>query len=115
MRARPEPLDRWHEVVESADPAVLHALISEDCVFRSPAVHSPQEGRVLTIGYLMAAMSVLGPTLRYRHEWWDERSAVLEFEAELDGLRRARRGHAPLGRGRTTHRVHRVRASRSRH
>jgi hypothetical protein len=28
---------------------------------------------------------VLGPTLRYVSEWYDATSAVLEFEAELDG------------------------------
>ena len=57
-----------------------------DCVFRSPAVHTPQEGKALTTAYLSAALVVLGPTLTYRHEWWDDDSAVLEFTAELDGL-----------------------------
>lgn len=28
---------------------------------------------------------MLGPTLRYVGEWHDQTSAVLEFEAELDG------------------------------
>ena len=31
-------------------------------------------------------MVVLGPTLAYRRQWYAERNAVLEFEAELDGL-----------------------------
>jgi len=39
----------------------------------------------LTTAYLSAALVVLGPTLRYRHEWYDESSAVLEFTADLDG------------------------------
>lgn len=86
MRVRPEPLDRWHGVVESADPAMLDSLLADACVFRSPAVHRPQEGRTLARAYLTAALVVLGPTLRYRHEWWDESSAVLEFEAELGTL-----------------------------
>jgi hypothetical protein len=55
-------------------------------VVRSPAVHTPEEGKALTTAYLSAALVVLGPTLSYRHEWWDEESAVLEFTAELDGL-----------------------------
>jgi hypothetical protein len=29
---------------------------------------------------------VLGPSLRYVSEWYDDHSAVLEFEAELDGV-----------------------------
>lgn len=86
MSERPAPLDAWHRVAESRDPAGLDALLAEDCVFRSPAVHTPQEGKALTTAYLSAALLVLGPTLAYRHEWWDEESAVLEFTAELDGL-----------------------------
>jgi hypothetical protein len=83
---RPETLARWHEIVETSDPALLDALLADDAVFRSPAVHTPQEGKELTTAYLSAALVVLGPTLTYRHEWWDGSSAVLEFEAELDGL-----------------------------
>ncbi len=86
MTERPEPLARWHDVFESRDAALLEDLIAQTCVFRSPAVHRPQEGKALTTKYLSAAMVVLGPTLRYEHEWWDEGSAVLEFIADLDGL-----------------------------
>ncbi len=86
MTDRPEPLEGWHRVFESRDPALLDDLLAETCVFRSPAVHTPQEGKALTMKYLSAAMLVLGPTLRYEHEWWDEGSAVLEFIADLDGL-----------------------------
>ncbi len=83
---RPETLDRWHQVVETKDPALLDALLADDAVFRSPAVHTPQEGKELTTAYLSAAMVVIGPTLTYRHEWHDAGSAILEFTAELDGL-----------------------------
>jgi hypothetical protein len=86
MTERPPALDGWHRVAEFRDPAGLADLLAEDCVFRSPAVHTPQEGKALTTTYLSAALVVLGPTLSYRHEWWDEHSAVLEFTAELDGL-----------------------------
>ncbi len=86
MTDQPAPLSRWHEVFEARDPALLDDLLADDCVFRSPAVHTPQEGKSLTTAYLAAAMVVLGPTLRYEHQWWDEGSAVLEFIADLDGL-----------------------------
>ena len=86
MTEQPEPLRLWHRVAETSDPTLLDELLAEDCVFRSPAVHTPQEGKTLTTSYLSAALVVLGPTLAYRHEWWDEGSAVLEFTAELDGL-----------------------------
>ena len=86
MSERPAALDAWHRVAESRDPAGLGDLLDDGCVFRSPAVHTPQEGKALTTAYLSAALVVLGPTLTYQHEWWDDGSAVLEFTAELDGL-----------------------------
>jgi hypothetical protein len=82
----PATVAAWHAIAESRDPAGLSGLIADDCVFRSPAVHTPQEGKQLTTAYLSAALVVLGPTLRYVREWYAEDSAVLEFEAELDGL-----------------------------
>jgi hypothetical protein len=83
---QPDALRLWHRVAETRDPTLLDDLLDEDCVFRSPAVHTPQEGKGLTTAYLSAALVVLGPSLTYRHEWWDEGSAVLEFTAELEGL-----------------------------
>jgi len=81
----PAAVAAWHAVVDSRDPARLVDLLAEDAVFRSPAVFTPQEGRALTTAYLAAALVVLGPTLRYVEEWYSDRSAVLEFEADLDG------------------------------
>jgi SnoaL-like domain len=86
MSDKPEPLRRWHAVVESKDPALLDDLLADEVVFRSPAVFAPQEGKALTIMYLSAALKVLGPTLRYVSQWHDHGSAVLEFEADLDGV-----------------------------
>jgi len=82
----PPTIAAWHRVVEAKDPALLDALLAEDCVFLSPAVHTPQEGKQVTTHYLASALVVLGPTLTYRREWYAEGSAVLQFEAELDGL-----------------------------
>ena len=82
----PAPVARWHEIAESRDPAGLADLLADDVVFRSPAVHTPQEGRELTTAYLAAAMVVLGPTLTYHREWYADDSAVLEFEADLEGV-----------------------------
>ena len=81
-----EALARWHAVVESRDPAGLPALIAEDAVFRSPAVHTPQVGRDTVVGYLTAAFTVLGPHLTYEREWLGEDSAVLQFRTEVGGL-----------------------------
>lgn len=78
-------LARWHAMVASRDAAGLPALIAEDAVFRSPAVHAPQEGREVVVGYLTAALTVLGPSLAYQREWLGEDSAVLEFTTEVAG------------------------------
>jgi len=86
MSDQPAPLRRWHAVVESKDPALLDELLADQVVFRSPAVFAPQEGKALTTGYLTAALKVLGPSLRYVSQWHDDASAVLEFEADLDGV-----------------------------
>ena len=86
MTEQPPAVEAWHAVVKSGDPALLDALLADDVVFRSPAVFAPQEGKDLTTLYLRGAMAVLGPSLRYVGEWYGPSSAVLEFEAELDGL-----------------------------
>jgi len=79
-------LARWHAVVDSRDAAGLPALVAEDAVFRSPAVHTPQEGRDTVVGYLTAAFTVLGPHLTYEREWLGDDSAVLQFRSEVGGL-----------------------------
>ena len=86
MPEQPAAVRSWHAVVRSGDPALLDDLLAEDVVFRSPAVFAPQEGKAVTTRYLTSAMAVLGPTLRYTGEWHDQTSAVLEFEADLDGV-----------------------------
>ena len=86
MPDQPAALRRWHAVVTSKNPALLDDLLADDVVFRSPAVFAPQEGKVLTVSYLSAALKVLGPSLRYVSQWHDQASAVLEFEADLGGV-----------------------------
>ncbi len=86
MSAQPAAVRSWHEVVESQDLTLLDELLADDVVFRSPAVFAPQEGKAVTMRYLTAALAVLGPVVRYVGEWHGAGSAVLEFEAELDGV-----------------------------
>jgi hypothetical protein len=70
MPSVPAPVAAWHAIAESRDPAGL----------------GDQAGKELTTAYLSAAIVVLGPTLTYRRQWYADSNAVLEFEAELDGL-----------------------------
>jgi len=81
-----EPLSRWHSVLQARDESALTALIAEDAVFRSPALFQPAEGRDAVVGYLTAAMRVLGSdAFVYHREWRNETGAILEFTTELDG------------------------------
>ena len=69
------------------DVAGLDRLLSPECVFHSPVVHSPQAGKAITAKYLAAAMHVLGnDTFRYVREVIGSTDAVLEFEVEIDGI-----------------------------
>ena len=83
---QPPALRSWHAVVAAGVLELLDALLADDVEFRSPAVFAPQQGKALTTLYLTGALAVLGPSLRYVGEWYDARSAVLEFEADLDGV-----------------------------
>ncbi len=83
----PDPIARWHALAAARDASALDDLLADDAVFQSPAVHTPQAGKALTAAYLRAALAVLGnDSFRYLGEWRGERSAVLEFEATLDGM-----------------------------
>lgn len=82
-----DPIARWHEVVKTRDVAVMAALIADDATFESPVVHTPQVGKAITVKYLAGELQVLNnETFRYLGEWRAERSAVLEFACEIDGI-----------------------------
>ena len=81
-----DPLHRWHAYMTAPTREALDALLADSVVFLSPAMHTPQEGKAVTLKYLTAATQVLGgPSFRYVQEWRGERSAVLEFECTLEG------------------------------
>jgi ketosteroid isomerase-like protein len=81
-------LARWHAYMEAPSAEALEALLAEDAVFHSPVVHRPQAGRAKVHAYLWAAAQVFGPGtgFRYMREIVDGDTAVLEFEAVMDGI-----------------------------
>lgn len=79
-------LQRWHEIIESRDPDRLDEILADDCVFHSPIVHTPQQGKDLTKLYLAAAMQVFSENFRYVREVSDDHHAVLEFMGENEGI-----------------------------
>jgi hypothetical protein len=85
---KPPLIERWHRLVASRDASGLDDLLADDVTFESPIVFKPQLGRALAGGYLRAALKVLdNGHFRYVHEWYGERSAVLEFETVIDGIK----------------------------
>ncbi len=94
-------IDRWHDLLSGDGD--LDDLLHEDCVFWSPVLFRPQEGRELTKLYLTAASQVFpGDTpgdpigegsenggavgFRYTRHVLDGNHAVLEFETTMGGI-----------------------------
>ena len=87
MAAEPKAIARWHQLVTARDLSGLGDLLADEVIFQSPAVHTPQIGKAVTRRYLEAAQHVLmNDSFRYVGESFGESSAVLEFEAVIDGL-----------------------------
>lgn len=65
----------------------LSGLLAEDVVFKSPVVHTPQQGKDITMAYLLAAGETLGnDDFRYTRVFDCGDRAVLEFETMMDGV-----------------------------
>lgn len=83
----PPVIARWIAIIENGRTDDLEALLADDAVFFSPAVFTPQEGRDKTAMYLKAAAKVFGNSdFHYVEQWYEERSAILEFAATVDGI-----------------------------
>ena len=93
-------VEKWYEVMKSNDMDKLDELLAEDVVFYSPVVYTPQKGKDITKMYLTAAGGVFGEgtkdamsdsnesksNFKYIKEIIGEKSALLEFESEMDGI-----------------------------
>ena len=73
----PAPIKQWHAYMDSLDAATLKDLLTEDVVFESPVVHTPQVGRSITMKYLLGAAAVLNnDSFHYTGEWFSPNGAV---------------------------------------
>jgi hypothetical protein len=80
-------LESWHDIVRNRNLKALDALLSEDVVFHSPVVHTPQSGKAITMQYLSAAFYVFfNESFQYTRETTSAHDAVLEFTVEIDGI-----------------------------
>ena len=89
------PLTGWSPNVQAwfdwmlADHSAggLSAILDDNVVFRSPVVHTPQQGKAITMAYLLAAPEThRNDSFRYVRgvDWGDK--ADLEIETEMDGI-----------------------------
>ena len=88
-------MDRWQQHLRGDLPGGLDAILHEDCVFLSPIVFTPQEGREITKLYLGAAGNTLGGddepvggksgTFGYSKRILQGNHAMLEFETSIQG------------------------------
>ncbi len=83
-----ENLQQWMDwILKDHSPEGLASQLDESVVFYSPVVHTPQKGKMLTMGYLMAAGETLGnDSFKYTRIFDCGERAVLEFETEMDGI-----------------------------
>jgi hypothetical protein len=81
-------LQAWTDwILNDHSPAGLSAILAEDVVFKSPVVHTPQEGKQITMAYLLAAGQTLNnDSFRYTRVFDCGTRAVLEFETVMDGI-----------------------------
>lgn len=79
-------VQRWHDLMSTGSMEDLDELLAPDCVFLSPVVHTPQEGRDITKLYLTGASHVLGNEFNYVKEVVTDKHAVLEFECKVDDI-----------------------------
>lgn len=96
-------IEDWHRVIRGELPGGLDALLSDDVVFYSPIVFTPQEGKDLAKLYLNAAAGTFsqgareeaadsesglgsgGSSFGYAKQVMSGHHAVLEFEAKVGG------------------------------
>jgi hypothetical protein len=76
--------------IEAHDVEAVAALLSEDVVFRSPAVYRPYQGREVVVA-LLGVVAQVFENFRYVNEWRDGNTTILGFEAnvgdrELQGI-----------------------------
>ncbi len=80
-------LERWHAYVTQNDINILDDLLSDDVVFHSPVVWTPQRGKQITKMYLSAALKVLGnKDFTYSKEIIGDQQIMLEFTTIVDGV-----------------------------
>ena len=80
-------LKKWHEGLISNYPKLLDEILDESCVFTSPIVFKPIEGKEMSKLYLMGAGQTFDmDRFEYVRELVDGLDSVLEFETYIGDI-----------------------------
>lgn len=80
-------IQQWHDILEHKNTDQFDTRLSDDAVFHSPVVHTPQVGKTITKMYLSAAALTIGNEhFKYLRETTFDDFAVLEFETKIDDI-----------------------------
>ena len=78
----------WHAYIGNETAEALGAMLTDDAVFHSPVVLTPQVGKAIVSKYLPSAAKVLNNEgFAYVRDLFDGDNALLEFVSEIDGIK----------------------------
>ena len=77
-------VQRWHEMLQTADMSILNELLAEDVVFRSPVAYQPYPGKQVVFFILTNVIQIF-ENFTYHREFYSEDglNVVLEFSANV--------------------------------
>ena len=80
-------LEKWHKGLKSMNSNFLDEILDDSCVFTSPIVFKPIEGKEMSKLYLMGAGQTFDmDRFKYVRELVDGLDTVLEFETYIDDI-----------------------------
>lgn len=80
-------LEKWHQGLKSQDQNFLDDILDDECVFTSPIVFKPIEGKEMSKLYLMGAGQTFDmQRFDYVRELVDGLDCVLEFETYIGNI-----------------------------
>ncbi|MDA8655230.1 nuclear transport factor 2 family protein [Gammaproteobacteria bacterium] len=80
-------LEKWHQGLKSQDQNFLDDILDDECVFTSPIVFKPIEGKEMSKLYLMGAGQTFDmQRFDYVRELVDGLDCVLEFETYIGDI-----------------------------
>tara|TARA_B100001121_G_scaffold178096_1_gene155394 strand:+ start:70 stop:492 length:423 start_codon:yes stop_codon:yes gene_type:complete len=80
-------LKRWHQGLKSMNSNFLDEILDDSCIFTSPIVFKPIEGKEMSKLYLMGAGQTFDmDRFKYVKELVDGLDTVLEFETYIDDI-----------------------------